>query len=191
MNLGQLINRLQQEDPNRIIPIGFCNPHSYRGCYSELAFEIELNTNIRSLLSSAEYAVDEDFEGYKGGIFRMTTGTDCYLVVDHSCSGIEIDTALLDRLLLNQNSDGRVCSTCGDSGRGKPTLSEPDGEDCHDCVKKQPPRLRLENEACETHGYILAMRLLRSDLDLDNLEMSAITQFTQPEVIRRVLRAMK
>jgi len=41
MNLGQLINRLKQEDLNRKIPIGFCNPHSHRGDYSELAFDDE------------------------------------------------------------------------------------------------------------------------------------------------------
>jgi len=26
------------------------------------------------------------------------------------------------------------CSNCGDTGRGKPTLQEPDGEECKECL---------------------------------------------------------
>jgi len=52
-------------------------------------------------------------------------------------------------------------------------------------------RLNQEKEDRERSGYVLAMRLLQSDLDLDDLEMGAIAQFTQPEVMRQVLRAMK
>ena len=26
-----------------------------------------------------------------------------------------------------------ICSNCGDTGRGKPTLQEPDGEKCKEC----------------------------------------------------------
>lgn len=46
------------------------------------------------------------------------------------------------------------------------------------------------SEEVEHDGY-RDLRLLQSDLDLDDLEMEAIAQFTQPEVIRRVLREMK
>lgn len=99
MNLGQLIKRLKREDHNRKIPIGFCNPHSHRGDYSELAFDVELDTDIRSLLSAAEYAVDQDFEGYKGGMYRMTLETECYLTTSKAMCGIEINTALLNQLL--------------------------------------------------------------------------------------------
>ena len=52
-------------------------------------------------------------------------------------------------------------------------------------------QLAEKMEDFERSGYILAMRLLQSDMDLDDLEMGAIAQFTQPEVMRRVLRAMK
>ena len=71
------------------------------------------------------------------------------------------------------------------SGRGEPTLEYPDGEDCPDCAHP------MEMEDFERSGYILAMRLLQSDLVLDDLEMGAIAQFTQPEIMRLVLRAMK
>lgn len=52
-------------------------------------------------------------------------------------------------------------------------------------------QLAEKMEEFERSGYILAMRLLQSDLDFDDVEMGAIAQFTQPEVMRRVLRAMK
>lgn len=172
MNLGELINRLQQEDPNREIPIGFCNPHSHRGDYSELAFEVKLEVTIRSLLSSAQYAINQDFEGYKGGTYRMTLDTKCYLTSDVSISGIKIDEALLNRLL--EECSSRIECTC--------SYCDP--------VKIEN---RISNivQKTEEAGYVLAMRLLQSDLDLDDLEMGAIAQFTQPEVMRRVLRAMK
>ncbi len=40
-------------------------------------------------------------------------------------------------------------------------------------------------------GYVLAMRLLQSDLELDDEEMLSCAEFTQPEIIQRVLKAMK
>lgn len=52
-------------------------------------------------------------------------------------------------------------------------------------------QLAEKMEEFERSGYILAMRLLQSDLDFDDVEMGAIAQFTQPEVMLRVLRAMK
>jgi len=177
MNLNQLINRLRQEDPNRQVPIGFCSPHSHRGDYSELAFDVELDTDVRGLLSAAEYAVDQDFEGYKGGSYRMTLETECYLTSDQSMSGIKIDTALLDQLLfVNPISDDCVIVHKDYISR----LIERD--------EKHDNSTSTNNEQA---GYVLAMRLLQSDLDLDDLEMGAIAQFTQPEVMRRVLRAMK
>ena len=43
----------------------------------------------------------------------------------------------------------------------------------------------------EKAGYILAMSLLQSGLDLNDEEMAACAEFTQPEVIRRVLKEIK
>lgn len=46
------------------------------------------------------------------------------------------------------NSDERACPTCGGSGRGKPTLEYPDGEDCPDCAHPKQSQLE-EGEANE------------------------------------------
>lgn len=105
----------------------------------------------------------------------MTLETECYLTSDQSMSGIEIDTALLDQLLfVNPISDDCVIVH-------KDYISR--------LMEKQNDNSTPTDE--EKAGYVLAMRLLQSDLVLDDLEMGAIAQFTQPEVMRRVLRAMK
>lgn len=41
----------------------------------------------------------------------------------------------------------------------------------------------------EKAGHLLAMRLLQSDIELDDEEMAACSEFTQPEIIRRILRS--
>jgi len=179
MNLGKLIDRLHKDDPNRKVQIGFCNPHSHCGDYSELAFDVELDTDVRGLLSAAEYAVDQDFEGYKGGVYRMAMETECYLTTDKSMYGIEIDDSLLDRILSHNLQ----------------VFSEVNGIDCV-CKSRKPVKTMTDKEDYEVTddeqaGYVLEMRLLQSDLDLNDAEMSAIAYFTKPEVIRRVLRAMK
>lgn len=46
------------------------------------------------------------------------------------------DNAILElRDKLNKFAIHNVikCSNCGDTGRGKPTLQEPDGEECKEC----------------------------------------------------------
>jgi hypothetical protein len=53
--------------------------------------------------------------------------------------------------------------------------------------------LSKPNESTEiTHqekaGYILAMRLLQSDLVLDDAEMAACSLFTKPEIIRFIMK---
>lgn len=50
MYLGDLIDRLKAEDPNKGVPLGFKNPHSYRGYYDCLAFEPAENVTVASML---------------------------------------------------------------------------------------------------------------------------------------------
>jgi hypothetical protein len=37
--LGELIEALEKLPEDRVLPVGFDKPHSYRGYYNELAFE--------------------------------------------------------------------------------------------------------------------------------------------------------
>lgn len=95
MNLKNLIDRLKTENQNKIIPVGFNNPHSHRGDYSQLAFERAENITIGQMLECAESSLGKTFEGYKGGEFLMSEYTDCYIAEYGSC-GEEISSLLLD-----------------------------------------------------------------------------------------------
>ncbi len=80
MTLGQLIAELEKLPPERTI-VGFGNPHSYRGYYSDLAFEPTEDeiTVINLLTSCREDCMGQKFEGYKGGDFYMTAETPLWI----------------------------------------------------------------------------------------------------------------
>lgn len=71
MTLRQLIDYLEQLNPDYVCPMGFSSPHSYRGSYYELAFEPCANMRIGDMLALAKSCVGKTFEGYKGGDFTM------------------------------------------------------------------------------------------------------------------------
>lgn len=57
-------------------------------------------------------------------VFSLTAGVECPM-----CSSPLYMSVFIEETV------HPTCATCGDSGRGAPTLSEPDGEDnaCPDC----------------------------------------------------------
>ena len=77
--LGYLIEELKKMDQDGIVPFGFGCPMSWRGDYSELAFEPIENAKISDMLRYAESAFGEEFNGYKGGVFKMHEHTLCYI----------------------------------------------------------------------------------------------------------------
>jgi len=79
MTLGELIEFLEARDPERAVPVGFAKPHSYRGYYSELAFEPAKDVTVGSMLSCARDSLGHTFTGYKGGEYKMGEYTDVYL----------------------------------------------------------------------------------------------------------------
>lgn len=99
LNLGGLISRLEREDPNRVLPLGFANPHSYRGDYSELAFEPVPRIRIGDMLAAARTALGATFEGYKGGDYLMTEHTSCWIARYGEDSDNQLGPLLLELLL--------------------------------------------------------------------------------------------
>jgi hypothetical protein len=99
IELGGIIARLEQEDPARVLPIGFANPHSYRGDYSDLAFEPVRDIKIGDMLAAARSALGTTFEGYKGGDNTMDEHTDCW-ISEHGCSSDNKIGPLLLELML-------------------------------------------------------------------------------------------
>jgi hypothetical protein len=82
LDLGELVDLLKAiytEHPGRIAPFGFRNPHSYRGDYSQLAFEPACNVPVADMLTYARFALGATYQGWKGGDFTMTKSTACWL----------------------------------------------------------------------------------------------------------------
>lgn len=98
MNLNDLIATLEAADPALILPDGFHSPHSYRGYYDELAFEPASDISVGDMLSSARRAKGETYEGWKGGEYKMTGWTECWLA-EEGCCGDTIGPLLL-RLMI-------------------------------------------------------------------------------------------
>lgn len=89
MTLGKLIDRLSQLDPAMEI-VGLCEPHSYRGYYSDLAFELcNDKRTVAEVLAMAKDCMGETFEGYKGGNFNMSLSTPVW-VADYGSCGMKI-----------------------------------------------------------------------------------------------------
>ena len=99
IELGGIIARLEQEDPNRVLPIGFANPHSYRGNYSDLAFEPVRDITVGEMLTAARSALGTTFEGWKGGDNLMTESTDCWISLHGESADNKIGPLLLDLML--------------------------------------------------------------------------------------------
>lgn len=97
--LSELITALEAEDPARVLPLGFANPHSYRGYYEQLAFEPAADVTIGDMLKAAKSALGATYEGWKGGDFTMHKYTDCWLAEQGHGSGEEIGPVLLALML--------------------------------------------------------------------------------------------
>lgn len=98
MTLGELISRLESEDPTLVVPLGFTEPHSYRGYYDELAFVPTEKVTVREMLAAARSALGTTYQGWKGGDFKMGQYTDCWLAEQGDC-GEGIGPILLDYML--------------------------------------------------------------------------------------------
>jgi hypothetical protein len=99
MCLRDLIERLERADPNRKVPKGFHEPHSYRGIYEDLAFEPTENITVGEMLAAAKSALGKTFEGYKGGDYEMDWHTDVWIAYEGSGNGEMIGNMLLDYML--------------------------------------------------------------------------------------------
>jgi hypothetical protein len=109
LGLGELITRLEREDPNRVLPLGFAEPHSYRGYYDQLAFEPRRNIAIGDMLAAARSALDATFQGYKGGDYTMREHTACW-IAEYGTDSDNLIGPLLLELLLAQAAAGTEVS---------------------------------------------------------------------------------
>jgi hypothetical protein len=104
--LADVIARLEREDPARRVPLGFACPHSYRGYYDDLAFEMVRDTTVGVMLNSARAAVGATYHGWKGGEYVMGGYTGCWLVAEEGCTGESIGAVLMYLLLAKEADRG-------------------------------------------------------------------------------------
>ena len=98
MTLGQLIERLNELDPE-LEMVGLTEPHSYRGYYADLAFEIDSRERLAcEVLVDAIDSLDKTFEGYKGGNYIMASDAPVW-IASYGCCG---------KRLMAVNDDGTI-----------------------------------------------------------------------------------
>lgn len=102
LTLGELIRELEKVDLDYFLPLAFHEPHSYRGYYAEVAFELnQEGATVGEILSACKKAKEKFFEGYKGGEYTYDDNTPCW-IADYGSSGIELSSLLL-KFMLAQN----------------------------------------------------------------------------------------
>ena len=85
LTLGQLIEVLESVGADTVVVFSDSGQHpkalmSYRGYYSDLCFdETTEPVTAKSLLTICEDALDEPFQGYKGGDFLMDASTPLWV----------------------------------------------------------------------------------------------------------------
>lgn len=99
MTLDELIAALAAEDPSLVLPLGFSHPHSYRGIYSDLAFEPTRDVTVGAMLADARSALGTTYQGWKGGDNEMTGWSDCWLSEEGCGDGQMLSPILLTLLL--------------------------------------------------------------------------------------------
>lgn len=98
LTLGKLIAALEKMAPESLVR-GLVNPHSYRGYYSDLAFEPQAESvTAAALLADCRNAMGRVFQGYKGGDYVMGETTPMW-VSDYGCCGLK---------LMSMNPDGTI-----------------------------------------------------------------------------------
>lgn len=104
LDLGELIARLEDEDPTKRLKTGFRHPHSYRGDYHELAFEFAVDVTVGQMLTDARSALGATFEGWRGGDYTMDAMTYVWLVVEEGTDVGETMGAVLLELMLGNTA---------------------------------------------------------------------------------------
>jgi len=93
--LKDLIDWLEQQDPELTVPYGFGEPNSYRGYYEDCAFTPRENVTFGEMLNHAKSALGKTFIGYKGGEYKMTEYTDCWIAEYGSTESDQIGPTMM------------------------------------------------------------------------------------------------
>ena len=98
LTLGELVDQLREAFPDSLVA-NIVFPHSYRGYYCDLAFELRGGSRTaKELLDDCLEALGSEFTGYKGGEYLMDRSTPLW-VSNYGSTGLK---------LLALKSDGTI-----------------------------------------------------------------------------------
>jgi len=110
LTLGEVITALSAHDPATRLKVGFRHPHSWRGDYSELAFEVAENVTVGEMLEAAQFALGTSFQGWKGGNYPMDENSFVWLVREEGTSDGETVGMLLLSLMLANVAEAEIAA---------------------------------------------------------------------------------
>jgi hypothetical protein len=90
----EFLENVQATDPNFEFVNAFNNPHSWRGEYSEIAFQSAYLLTSADMLECVDRAITEKFYGWKGGEYNYCLDKHCH--IEAGGPGCYTETALRD-----------------------------------------------------------------------------------------------
>lgn len=108
VTLGEIIDTLKEisgrGEGYRVVTVewdgrimGIINPHSYRGYYSDLAFEpVDHPTTVDEVLEAADRVLDTELDGWKGGDFLMHEGVPLWVAYEGKTGDAVMSVSLPD-----------------------------------------------------------------------------------------------
>ena len=170
MLLKELIARLEKEDPDKLLKKGFHQSHSHRGDYAQLAFEPCGEASIADLLKVSKFALNQTYEGYKGGDFIMTGDSEVFIAMYSEC-GYELSSELLEYMIkdvVGKKCDGKECGGDLNYCKNPPKTTPIEVE-----VNIKDNLLKVLNQSQEVFGFELALILLKEGKKLYREEWGA------------------
>lgn len=104
MTLSEIIGFLEEQPPEKVVPVGFEGPHSYRGYYQDLAFEPACGITVGEMLNAARSALGKTYCGYKGGEYTVDGYTTCW-IAEYGCCGESVGQLLLEYMCGEHTTD--------------------------------------------------------------------------------------
>ena len=96
MELRRLIERLEIEDPDRIVRYGFTNPHSFCGFEEDIAFTVRQYIRVGDMLTCARNALGSTFISHRGVAHIATARTSVWTTEGTLITDILLDFILRD-----------------------------------------------------------------------------------------------
>jgi hypothetical protein len=102
LTIKEIIDRLQKEDPEKTLKLGWDDYCSSVANYSELGLIEKENARICDMVSVLKHAIGKTLDGYKGGKNLMEENTFVHITDDYSRSGDELTERLLEYIIKDE-----------------------------------------------------------------------------------------